>query len=443
MDREALIYRDTIDWLFDLQFVGIKMGLDNIRSLASYWGEPQSNFPVIHVAGTNGKGSTASFIAAALRVAGYRTGLYTSPHLVDFSERIRVDGVPIPAGRVVEYTLALRGEIERLNATFFEATTLMALRHFADEWVDVAVVETGLGGRLDATNVVEPVLTVITSISHDHMEFLGDTLEAIAREKAGIMKPGVPCVTVPQKPEVMAVLESQAADLDISLHLAMDQKDTEEPITIASLRRMSCALPSLHRVVDVGLVGRHQVENAAAAVIALQVARERDFPRINNDRIATGLRDVRRLSGLRGRLETLQEDPELVVDVGHNPEGIRVMLETWATVRRMEDTDLVFGVLKSKDLRGIFQVLRAWHPRSITLVQADSPEARPVEDMLRLAAEEGLRVEGRGDITGAVDERLANAGGGSVLLFGSHYVVGAFLRAREKKRGNTPMSLDS
>ncbi|MFA6234612.1 MAG: Mur ligase family protein, partial [Bacteroidota bacterium] len=176
MDHQSLNYRDTIAWLFDLQFVGIKLGLDNIRSLAALWDNPQQRYPVIHVAGSNGKGSTASFIASALQAAGYRTGLYTSPHLVDFSERIRVDGVPIPEQRVVDYTRALRGEIERLSATFFEATTLMAFQYFAEEGVDVAVIETGLGGRLDATNIVVPVLSVITSLSVEHSEFLGETL---------------------------------------------------------------------------------------------------------------------------------------------------------------------------------------------------------------------------------------------------------------------------
>lgn len=442
MDDQTLNYHETITWLFDLQFVGIKMGLDNIRSLAAFWGDPQRRYPVIHVAGTNGKGSTASFIAAALRAAGYRTGLYTSPHLVDFSERIRVDGIPIAEARVVEYTRALRGEIERLHATFFEATTLMALRHFADEHADVAVVETGLGGRLDATNVVEPLLTVITSISYDHMEFLGETLEAIAGEKAGIMKAGAPCVSATQRPEAAAVLRGRAAALGIPLHVVAAPHAASSP-AFHSLQRMSCALPGFPQPVEVGFAGRHQVENAAAAVTALRLLRARGFPRLDDGRIAEGLRDVGRLSGLRGRLETLQRDPELVVDVGHNPDGIRVMLDTWQAVRRIEETDLVFGVLKSKDVRGIFQALRRVSPRSVTLVQADTHDARPVEDLLRLAAEEGLRAEGRGDIVAAVEERLARARGGSVLLFGSHYVVGAFLRHWQKKRGDTPMSLDS
>jgi dihydrofolate synthase / folylpolyglutamate synthase len=436
MDHQTLStassdYRETIDWLFDLQFVGIKMGLENIRSLAAFWEHPQRRYPIVHVAGTNGKGSTASFIAAGLQAAGYRTGLYTSPHLVDFSERIRVDGVPITEQRVVEYTRALRAEIERLSATFFEATTLMAFRHFADEGVDVAIVETGLGGRLDATNVVDPTLTVITSISVEHTEYLGDTLAEIAAEKAGIIKPGAPCVVARQEQEALDVLRRSAAAAGTSLH---ETGGWKSDLRILDSGGMECRLPGFTHPVEVGFAGPHQVENAATAVTALRLLRERGFPRLSEDCISEGLRNVRRLGGLRGRLEVLQRKPLLAVDVGHNPDGIRAMLEAWSVAHDIGQTDLVFGVLKNKDLAGIFRILARHSPRSVTLVRAESHEARTLEEMLRLAAEAGIEAEGRDEITTAVREKLASAGEGAVLLFGSHYVVGAFLREWEKKR---------
>lgn len=436
MDHQTLSapsadYRETIDWLFDLQFVGIKMGLENIRSLSAFWQHPQRRYPVVHIAGTNGKGSTASFIAAGLQAAGYRTGLYTSPHLVDFSERIRVDGVPIAEQRVVEYTRALRAEIERLRATFFEATTLMAFRYFADERVDIAVIETGLGGRLDATNVVDPALTVITSISIEHTEFLGDTLAEIAGEKAGIIKPGVPCVVARQEPEALDVLHRVASEAGASLH---ETGAWESDPRILSSGGMECLLPGFPQPVEVGLVGPHQVENAATAVTALRLLREKGFHRLNDGSIAEGLREVRRLSGLRGRLEVVQGKPLLAVDVGHNPDGIRAMLDAWSAAHDIGQTDLVFGVLKNKDLRGILRILSGHCPRSVTLVQPESHEAHSLEDMLRLASEAGIEAAGRDDIMAAVQEKLVSAGEGAVLLFGSHYVVGAFLREWEKKR---------
>lgn len=426
-----MTYRETIDWLFDLQFVGIKLGLDNIRSLAAFRDNPHHRYPVIHIAGTNGKGSTASFIAAGLRAAGYRTGLYTSPHLVDFSERIRVDAVPIPERDVVAFTRLLRPEIERLRATFFEATTLMAFEHFANAGVDVAVVETGLGGRLDATNIVDPALTVITSISIDHTEFLGGTIEEIAAEKAGIIKPGIPCVCARQHSAARDVVRRHAAARHAPL---IETGGDASDVRILNPVRMSCTLPGFATAVDVGLAGRHQVENAAAVVAALRRLRADGFDRLDEIRIAEGLRDVRALTGLRGRLEIVQEHPLLAVDVCHNPDGVRAMVETWTATQAADRTDLVFGVLKQKDLAGIFRVLAPHGFRSITLVPPRSHEAREPAEMLRIATEQGIVAEEGQDIVATVRARLADVGDGSVLLFGSHYVVGAFLETWEKKR---------
>lgn len=433
MDDQTLNYDDTVRWLFDLQFVGIKLGLDNIRSLAAFWNNPQKQYPVIHIAGSNGKGSTASFIASALQAAGYRTGLYTSPHLVDFSERIRVDGAAIAEERVVEYTRGLRDQIEHLKATFFEATTLMAFQYFAEEMVDVAVIETGLGGRLDATNIVNPVLTVITSISAEHTEFLGETIEAIAVEKAGIIKPGVPCVTTNRDERVLGVLMKRTEALGSTLHVV--EKSPSAPV-LRDLDSMLVSLPGFDRPVEVGLIGNHQVENAASAVMALRLLAANGFSALSDERIAAGLGEVRWRSGLRGRLEWLHVTPELVVDVGHNPDGISAMLQCWSAVREMSATDIVFGVLKSKDLHAIFSVLKRYSPRSITLVEAASHEARLLEDMLRIASESGVHAEGSLDVQHTVCMKLDAAGEGSVLVFGSHYVVGAFLRDREKINDN-------
>ncbi|MBR9977956.1 MAG: bifunctional folylpolyglutamate synthase/dihydrofolate synthase [Bacteroidetes bacterium] len=429
MDHSALNYRATIAWLYDLQFVGIKMGLDNIRSLTTFWGNPQLRYPVIHIAGTNGKGSTAAFITSALRAAGYRTGLYTSPHLVDFSERIRVDTNPISTERVVEYTRILRPEIERLQATFFEATTAMAFRYFADEQVDVAVVETGLGGRLDASNVVEPVLTVITSIGIDHTEFLGTTLASIAAEKAGIIKQGVPCVTPNSKPEVLDQLQRHAAMRNAAL-IRVDVTDST-PL-LHDVDRMESPMPGFPAPVSIGLVGAHQVENAATAVTALRVLAEHGFSALNDASIAEGLARPREGSGLRGRLERLQMQPELVIDVAHNPDGVAALLRCWSSFRDMKNTDIFLGVLKSKDLRAILGLLPRYALRSVTLVQVQSHEARSLDDMLTIARDAGIPVEGADDVHTCIRQRLQSANGASILLFGSHVLVGSFLAEWEK-----------
>lgn len=429
MDHSTLNYRDTIAWLYDLQFVGIKMGLDNIRSLMAFLGNPQSRYPVIHIAGTNGKGSTAAFIASALRAAGYRTGLYTSPHLVDFSERIRVDTVPIATERVLEYTRILRPEIERLQATFFEATTAMAFRHFADEQVDVAVVETGLGGRLDASNIVEPVLAIITSIGIDHTEYLGNTLASITAEKAGIIKHGVPCVTPNSIPEVLEQLQRHATMRNAAL-LHVDVPDSA-PL-LHDVDCMESPMPGFSEPVNIGLVGAHQVENAATAVTALRFLAAHGFPALNDDAIAEGLARPRKGSGLRGRLERLHTQPELVIDVAHNPGGIDALLRCWSSLRDMKNTDLILGVLKSKDLLSILSIVPRFAPRSVTLVQVPSREARSLQDMLTIARDAGIPVEGADNVHACVRQRLQSANSAPLLLFGSHYLVGAFLAEWEK-----------
>ena len=276
MDDQTLKYVDTVDWLYQLQFVGIKMGLDNIRSLTGRWGEPQREYPVIHIAGTNGKGSTACFLAAALQAAGYRTGLYTSPHLIDFSERIRVDGQPIPAETVVAYTARMRADIAQLNATFFEATTLMAFAYFADMQVDVAVIETGLGGRLDATNVVQPVVSVITSLSIEHREFLGETIEDIAREKGGIIKDGIPVVTAVRDSRAYAVLERIARERSAPLLLSVTLPGD---VAYDDLDAMRCRISGFAEPVTLQLIGAHQQENAQLAVDVARHLRDHGFPR--------------------------------------------------------------------------------------------------------------------------------------------------------------------
>ncbi len=432
MDNHTLNYGDIVAWLFNLQFFGIKLGLDNILTMAARRGNPHRAFPVVHVAGTNGKGSTASFIAAALQAAGYRTGLYTSPHLVDFNERIRVDGKPIPHDDVISRANDLRPDVDELQATFFEATTLMAFMHFADRAVDIAVIETGLGGRLDATNIVLPECSVITGISFDHTEFLGTRIEDIASEKAGIIKAGIPVVSGATNRDATNVLESVAAELSAPFHEVRWQGRA----TWTDFASMECDLPGFDSPARVGLVGKHQAGNAALALAALRILKGRGFDLLSDDALLRGFRDVRVLTGLRGRLHCLQSSPELVVDVGHNPEGLRVMLEAWCAVREPERTHAVFGVMSTKDHREMLAILAAHRFASLTLVQASVHDARGLADLLDAARDLGLPVRPAPSVADGVREALETATEESVLLFGSHYVVGELLADRKKTSKN-------
>ncbi|MCZ7556358.1 MAG: bifunctional folylpolyglutamate synthase/dihydrofolate synthase [Bacteroidia bacterium] len=425
MDHHAVTYTDTVEWLFGLQFFGIKLGLDNITSMAARWGNPHRAFPVVHIAGTNGKGSTASFIAAALTAAGYRTGLYTSPHLEDFTERIRIDGAAISSDDVVRYAAALRPEVERLNATFFEITTLMAFQYFADNRVDVAVIETGMGGRLDATNIVVPACSVITGVALDHTEYLGSSIEAIAFEKAGIIKRGVPVVSGTADVTAARVIADRAAALGAPLVPVFWQGRAEW----TDFDRMCCELGGMEYPVVLGLVGEHQARNAALSLAALHRLKEAGFDQLTDEVLRDGFRNVRSYSGLRGRLHRLASDPELVVDAGHNPEGLRVMLDAWCALRSPAATHAVFGVMKSKDHHEMIREIATRGFASVTFVQATAHDAQPMEALLDAAARQGLEARSADTVHRGVEAAFERAHDGSALLFGSHYVLGEYFRA--------------
>jgi dihydrofolate synthase / folylpolyglutamate synthase len=397
--------------------------------MAARWGNPHRAFPVVHIAGTNGKGSTASFIAAALTAAGYRTGLYTSPHLEDFTERIRIDGVPISSDDVVRYAAALRPDVDALNATFFEVTTLMAFQYFADRSVDVAVIETGMGGRLDATNIVLPACSVITGVSLDHTEYLGARIEDIASEKAGIIKSGVPVVSGTLDESAARVIAERAAALGAPLHTVHWRGRAEW----TDFDAMRCELSGMEYPVELGLIGEHQARNAELALAALRSLRADGFAKLMDNAIRDGFRNVRAYSGLRGRLHRLGTEPELVLDAGHNPEGLRVMLDAWCVLRPPAATHVVFGVMKSKDHHEMIREIAARGFASVTFVQASTQDAQSMEALLDAAARQGLQATAAASVREGVEAALAAAGGASVLLFGSHYVLGEHFRALKEK----------
>ncbi len=393
---------DPHAYLASLKPLAMRLGLERMERALEGLGRPERGLRVLHVAGTNGKGSTCAMAAQALREAGYRVGLYTSPHLVHFNERIAVDGEPIVDADLARASQVVRracpwhdagDEAERL--TYFEFATLVALLHFAWRAVDAAVVEVGLGGRFDATNVVRPLASAVSRIGLDHTEMLGDTLEAIAREKAGIMKPGVPvAVAHAQPPEAMAALRAAAARRGAPLVVA--EPGWDGPVALA---------------------GPHQGGNAALAAAALRLL-DRAGVRVSEEAIGLGIARAR----WPGRLEMASG---VLLDGAHNPDGAAALATALSALYPGRPVELVFGVLSDKDHAGM---LRALAPavRALHLAAPRTPRARPTATYLGLAAS---LVEGRADAHGSVAEALACARNGAgdgalVALAGSLYLVG-------------------
>lgn len=346
-------YATTLDFLYGLQRHGIKLGLATIRALLERTGAPEGAYPALHIAGTNGKGSTAAMAAAMLQAAGYRVGLYTSPHLLDFRERIQVNGVPIAEDQVVTWTDRLRGAAgDGQSPTFFEFTTAMAFHHFAAERVDVAVLEVGMGGRFDATNVVVPAVSAITNIARDHEQYLGHDLTSIAFEKAGIIKPSVPLVLGELGGEAGSVIrglarERHAPCYALGEHFRYRTEDSGR-----------FAFQGLERVIEglrCGLVGGHQLANAACAVQMVTLLAGADLV-VPDSAIRRGLSQVR----WEGRLEIAEPRPILLLDGAHNPAAARVVASYLGQCRRANPAARVIaiiGMMRDKDRNGFFQEL--------------------------------------------------------------------------------------
>ena len=323
-------YQQTIDYLYASQpafhLVGAKAykpGLDNTYRLMEHLGNPHQQLRAVHVAGTNGKGSTSHLIASALQAQGYRVGLFTSPHLVDFRERIRISGEMIPEDMVVQFVVDNRAFLDELRPSFFETTMALAFWYFAQQQVDIAVVEVGLGGRLDSTNILMPLLSVITNIGIDHTEFLGTTLAQIAEEKAGIMKRHIPCVVGETQPETQEVFLSRARECEI---LGEGLETTDCRIWFAD----QCGYMRKRRLKEVPacqLQGVYQDKNQQTAFVALQVLRNICGVEISKESIAAGFAEVCILTGLRGRWEVLSQSPLTICDTGHNGHGFRYVSE--------------------------------------------------------------------------------------------------------------------
>ena len=397
-------------------------GLERMAALLEAMGRPHSAFRSVHVAGTNGKGSTASLLAAILTTAGYRTGLHTSPHLFDLNERLRIDGVPAPWGWLADAVARYRSAFEAIGPSFFEATVALSFLYFAEKNVDGAVVEVGLGGRLDATNVLQPELAVITSIGLDHTDLLGSTLAAIAQEKAGIIKPGVPVLTSVAPPEALGVIRQVAATRTSAFHYLHEEVDVLSSQSLLKGTTLSVQTP-LRRYDDlfVGLAGTHQQTNALLALRAAEIVlpsalREAD--------VRHGLRGVRHLAGLRGRLDVLSREPLVIADVAHNPDGLAAALAFTRTCVAQQGTiHVLFGVMRDKALPEMTRLF-AEEDLVVTPVPLAGDRAMPADELGTVLAHQGVRVAAPMRVEDGLALFLQHARPADALLVtGSHLTV--------------------
>ncbi|MEJ7691891.1 folylpolyglutamate synthase/dihydrofolate synthase family protein [Daejeonella sp.] len=392
-------YQDTLAYLYDrlpmftrIGAAALKADLTNTIELCKRIGNPQDDFKSIHIAGTNGKGSTSHMLAAILQTAGYKTGLYTSPHLKDFRERIRLNGSMMPEDIVVDFVNSQRSNIEEIDPSFFEVTVAMAFQYFAQQEVDIAVIEVGLGGRLDSTNIITPLVSVITNIGFDHVNILGDTLPKIASEKAGIIKPGVPVVVGERHPETIETFLSKSKETRSELIFACDEwlikksnnQVNNELLALKVDKKDTSESESM--AISLDLTGSYQVKNLATVLSSVIELRKAGFS-ISDEHVRTALRQVKDLTGLQGRWQVLKQKPLVVCDTGHNEEGIREVL------KNINDQDylklhIVIGMVSDKNINKILGLL----PQNATyyFCSPDIPRAKPARELREEAQVFGL-----------------------------------------------------
>ncbi|WP_339814608.1 folylpolyglutamate synthase/dihydrofolate synthase family protein [uncultured Imperialibacter sp.] len=424
-----MTYQATLDYLYGslpmFQRVGkvaIKKDLTNTLALCNALDNPHNKFKSVHIAGTNGKGTSAHSIAAILQAAGYKTGLYTSPHLKSFTERIRVNGEEMPEDKVVAFVERMKPVLEQVKPSFFETTVAMAFDHFASEQVDIAVVEVGLGGRLDSTNVINPLVSLITSISYDHMDLLGDTLEEIAGEKAGIIKKNTPVVAGGYYGSLDAVFIEKAKKENSPIVIARNGYKVENKEYSLFSRVVSVAKTggSDPMTLNLDLTGRYYLKNLPGILSVVDVLRTRGFD-ISDEAVAKGLSNVKRLTGLKGRWQVLQQQPLMICDVGHNEEGMRELFEQLSENIHGQ-LHIVFGVVSDKDRSKLWSVL----PKDAYyyFTAASIPRALPAERLYEEAKAEGYVGEVVSDVNEGIGLASKKAGANDVVFVGgSTFVV--------------------
>ncbi len=430
-------YKKTLEYLFArlpmyqrVGAVAYKANLDNTHKIVDILGRPHLKLKCIHVAGTNGKGSSSHMLAAILQQCGYKTGLYTSPHLIDFRERIRINGKMISKNYVMEFVEKYKSPFEEIQPSFFEWTVGLALDYFAKEEVDVAVIEVGLGGRLDSTNVIHPKACLITNISYDHMNLLGDTLEKIGREKAGIIKARVPVVISQYQSETASLFSNMARDLKSPLEFADKNFKIIDSKLIEGLMHVNVQNKKTEKTntYDLDLTGNYQLKNLLGVLNVLEFVEKSGFI-IEEENIKSALKNVCKLTGLAGRWQQLSEKPLLIVDTGHNEDGIKQVVDNLKSIK-YNQLHFVFGAVNDKDLSKILVLL----PKNAIyyFVKANVPRALDENDLLMQATK--MNLQGKPFKTVEVGLNAAKKAyrkNDLILVGGSTFVVGDALLSLE------------
>ena len=427
-----MTYQETIEYLFNsaplFQNVGkdaYKEGLENTHTLDEHFGHPHRKFKTIHVAGTNGKGSCSHTLAAILQSAGYKVGLYTSPHLVDFRERIRVNGEVISKEYVIDFVEQHRSFFEPLHPSFFELTTAMAFNWFAMQGVDVAVIEVGLGGRLDCTNIISPDLCVITNISFDHIQFLGDTLAKIASEKAGIIKPKIPVVIGEIHPETESIFVNKSDLESAPIHFAQRESSVQKAMFTpeGGITYHTTEYPLLK-----GQLGGYcQVKNTQTILTAVRILQEKGY-HIEKEHVYQGFAEVCLLTGLMGRWQILQEQPKMICDTGHNKAGIEYIVKQ-LSAQEYRQLRIVLGMVNDKDISGVLAML----PKEATyyFTKASVSRALSEEKVKELAQQAGLQGNTYPNVDEAVQAACSEAHPDDLIFVGgSTFIVADLLKNR-------------
>lgn len=400
-----------------------KADLTNTIRLCNTLGNPQHKFKSIHVAGTNGKGSTSHMLAAILQTAGYKTGLYTSPHLKDFRERIKVNGEMVSEEFVILFTERIRPRIEEIEPSFFEITVAMAFEYFAQQEVDIAIIETGLGGRLDSTNVILPELSIITNIAWDHMNLLGNSLEKIAAEKAGIIKEKIPVVVGEVKPETISIFEETANEKKAPISIAERKRHIadwnwekhELVVEVASEHQTD------RKIYHLDLQGVYQTKNLLTVLEACSILQQKGW-KLDNDAIQQGLKHTKKITGLHGRWEVIHTSPLVVMDVAHNADGIRQLVQQ-AELISHDQLHIIMGMVKDKDIDRVLSLL----PKTANyyFTKAQIPRALPENELMEKAGKLKLKGDSFPDVNKALEFALQHTHPDDLIIIcGSVFLVG-------------------
>lgn len=423
-------YQDTIAYLFSrlpmfsrIGAAAFKKDLTNTITLCEHLGNPHQKFKSIHIAGTNGKGSVSHMLASILQTAGYRTGLYTSPHLKDFRERIKMDGEMISEGFVIDFTEKIKPLIEEIEPSFFEITVAMAFDYFVQQKIDIAIIEVGLGGRFDSTNIITPELSVITNIGWDHMNILGDSLEKIAFEKAGVIKQNIPVVIGETLPITKPIFEKIATEQKATIYSATQNRNVvgwewqkhELIVEVAEPGKTD------HKKYHLDLPGIYQSKNLLTVLEACSVLKDLNYHIDEND-IRTGLQKAKKLTGLHGRWEIIHEHPTIVLDVGHNDDGIKQIVQQIELTPHHE-LHIIIGMVKDKEIDKVLSLL----PRSAIyyFTQAQIPRALPADILKSKANAQNLNGNVFADVHAAIKAARSKANKDDLILVcGSVFLVG-------------------